>query len=240
MLKSLAQRLARVRIYRDQQLPWGLDFGADAARRAPEVPFRNVFDVGANVGQSALRFRQWFPNATIWSFEPFEGAFQELEDAVRGSNVRCFKLAMAEEPGMATAALAGLSVNNSLLNVPEDLDADAVETVELSTLDAFTAERGVDRIDFLKVDTEGYDLKVLEGAERLLRAAAVTFIQVEAGMNPHNAKHVPLKVLQTHLEARGYTLFALYEQTPEWSGEARLRFANATFVTETLATRPTG
>jgi hypothetical protein len=70
------------------------------------------------------------------------------------------------------------------------------------------------QIDFLKVDTEGYDLKVLEGAERLLRSGAVAFIQVEAGMNPHNVKHVPLEVLKMHLEGRGYTLFALSSRLP--------------------------
>jgi FkbM family methyltransferase len=235
MLKTLAESFAHVRIYRDEHLPWGLDFPADAARRAGDVQFRNVFDVGANVGQSALLFKRWFPSAKIWSFEPFEEAFRQLEDATRGLNVHCHKLAMGAEPGTATVPLAKLTVNNSLLNAGENLDTGAVETVELSTLDDFTEALRVDRIEFLKVDTEGYDLKVLEGAERLLRSAAVTFIQVEAGMSRHNVKHVPLEVLKTHLEERGYTLFALYEQTPEWSGEPRLRFANATFVTETLA-----
>jgi FkbM family methyltransferase len=236
MLKSLAERVAPVRIYRAEHLPWGMDFPADAAQRAPDVHFRNVFDVGANVGQSALRFKEWFPIATIWSFEPFEEAFRKLEAATRGLNVRCHKLAMGAEPGKAAVALARLSVNNSVLNAPENPNTDSVETVELSTLDDFTAAQGVDRIDFLKVDTEGYDLKVLEGAERLLRSGAVTFIQVEAGMNPHNVKHVPLEVLKMHLEERGYILFALYEQTPEWSGEPRLRFTNATFMAEAPAT----
>ena len=115
MLKTLAEGIAHVRIYRNEHLPWGLDFPADVAQRAPEVHFRNVFDVGANVGQSALRFKECFPSATISSYEPFEEAFRKLEGATRGLNVRCHKLAMGAEPGKAAVALASLTVNNSVL-----------------------------------------------------------------------------------------------------------------------------
>jgi FkbM family methyltransferase len=232
VLGRLAERLAGRKIYRARDLPWGFDFATDAGRRAAQVAFSTVFDVGANVGQSTLAFASLYPAATIWAFEPFDEAFRELQFATRHVNACCFKLALAAQPGTVNVELAAKSVNNSLLRTA---DSPAGETVQVATLDGFAAEHQISRIDFLKVDTEGFDLEVLKGAERLLCSAAITFVQVEAGMNRHNTKHVPFEQLKDHLEQRGYTLFGLYEQTPEWSGEARLRFANAIFL---LASAP--
>lgn len=231
MLGRLAERTGR-RVYRVRDLPWGLDFRRDSDRRAPQVSFATIFDVGANVGQSARRFASWFPQATVWAFEPFAEAFEQLQQATRELDTRCFKLALGSRPEALTVALSPLSVNNSLRNATVDPSG---ETVEVTTLDAFAATHEIAHIDLLKIDTEGWDLDVLRGADRLLLSSQIAFVQVEAGMNPHNPKHVPLAGLQEHLEARGYTIFGLYGQRPEWSGEARLRFVDAVFCSATVA-----
>jgi len=231
MLGRLAARTGR-RLYRVRDLPWGLDFRSDSARRAPQVSFRTIFDVGANVGQSTLRFTRWFPGATVWAFEPFAEAFAQLQEATAAVDARCHKLALGARMETVTVALSPLSVNNSLRNATDDPNG---EVVEVGTLDAFAADQEIGRIDLLKIDTEGWDLDVLRGADRLLRAGEIAFVQVEAGMNPYNSKHVPLAELQEHLESRGYTIFGLYGQTPEWSGEARLRFVDAVFCSAAVA-----
>jgi FkbM family methyltransferase len=231
MLGRLAERTGR-RVYRVRDLPWGMDFRRDSDRRAPQVSFETIFDVGANVGQSSLRFASWFPRATVWAFEPFAEAFEQLQQATRALETRCFKLALGSRPETLTVALSPLSVNNSLRNVTVD---PCGETVEVTTLDAFAATHEIPHIDLLKIDTEGWDLDVLQGADRLLLSSQIAFVQVEAGMNPHNPKHVPLARLEEHLEARGYTIFGLYGQTPEWTGEARLRFVDAVFCSATIA-----
>ena len=43
------------------------------------------------------------------------------------------------------------------------------QEVQIRTIDAFALEHKIDAIDFLKIDTEGYELNVLNGAERMLR-----------------------------------------------------------------------
>jgi FkbM family methyltransferase len=228
--------MAHVRVFREDFLPWGLDAFVDIGRRAPQVRPTTIFDVGANVGQSALRFAERFPEATIWSFEPFEAAYAELEQATRGTKVRCFRLAFGAEAFTATVPLAAKSDLNSLLSRATAAEVPR-ETVHVTTLDAFAVEHGVERIDFLKIDTEGFDLAVLQGAEQLLTSGAISLVQVEAGMTGKNLKHVPLEALRLHLEERGYDMFGLYEQTPEWSGEARLRFANVVFAAERISER---
>jgi FkbM family methyltransferase len=231
LAKTGLERVAHVRVFHEEFLPWGVDVFVDVSRRAPHVRLTTIFDVGANVGQSARRFAKLFPDATVWSFEPFSSAFTELEQVTRDARVRCFQLALGAEPSTATVALAQKSDLNSLLGSHATPDV-PTETIHVTTLDAFTVDHGIERIDFLKIDTEGFDLAVLQGAERLLTSGAISLVQVEAGMTSKNVKHVPLETLRVHLEERGYTTFGVYGQTPEWSGEARLRFADVVFAAE--------
>jgi FkbM family methyltransferase len=233
--RAFVERLLWALLYRVKPLPWGLDFRQDLARRAPDVRIGTVFDIGANVGQSALDFSRTFPHATIWSFEPFEEPFRELERVTAGKRVRCFKLAFGSEAGTVSIAPDRQSTDSSLLAGTQPASDDRREDLEVTTLDRFTEEHAIAHIDLLKVDTEGFDLEVLKGAERCLRSHAVSFVEVEAGMNPENRKHVPFELLKSFLEERGYVLFAVYEQVPEWTGEARLRFANPVFVAEDVA-----
>ena len=101
----------------------------------------------------------------------------------------------------------------------------------MESLDRFTRSQGIEHIDFLHVDTEGHDLEVLRGADRLLGSGGVDLIEVEAGMNPQNGTHVPIELLKRHLEERDYSLFALYEQVREvYERKPHLRRVNAVFV----------
>jgi FkbM family methyltransferase len=222
------------------RLPHGFDAGYDITERMPEV--HTIVDVGANVGQSTLTYARLWPAARIYSFEPFSDALAQLKaNTASHDRIVCVGCALGAAAGSARVALERGSVNNSLLNAigqeSEVRPGSAVEEIAIRTLDEFCQSERIDRIDLLKVDTEGTDLEVLQGAARLLGGQAISFVQVEAGMNPRNRKHVPLQVLQATLEPLGYSLFGLYDQIPEWSGEARLRFCNAMFVSERDAGR---
>ena len=90
----------------------------------------------------------------------------------------------------------------------------------------------INYIDILKIDTEGFDIEVLKGASTMLKANQISFIQVEAGMNPHNKLHIPLQQFVDYLTPYGYVLFGIYEQHLEWTGEKRLSFSNPVFISE--------
>jgi FkbM family methyltransferase len=216
----------------------GADLFADLQRRAPALPVNVVFDVGADVGTSALEFRRRFPAAVIYCFEPISATFGRLEQNLgRAAGFHPFPIAFGSAPGRARVVLQELSLNNSLQQtVAEPFPPDAAfEMVEIDTLDAFCARKRIGQIDLLKIDTEGWDLEVLRGGSGLLSERRVKLVQAEAGLNPHNRKHVPLRGIQEFLEAAGFVLFGLYDQTPEWTGEARLRFCNAVFILSELA-----
>jgi hypothetical protein len=62
----------------------------------------------------------------------------------------------------------------------EFFDKDVVAyDVAVSTIDDFVVERGIDRIAFLKVDTEGFDLAVLRGAQKAIAEYRIEVIQFE-------------------------------------------------------------
>ncbi|MCG2725664.1 MAG: FkbM family methyltransferase, partial [Elusimicrobia bacterium] len=62
-----------------------------------------------------------------------------------------------------------------------NLSMDKSENIEVKTIDAFCKEQKIEHIHFLKLDVEGHELKVLEGASGMLKLGAIDFIQFEFG-----------------------------------------------------------
>lgn len=193
-----------------------------------------VFDVGANVGQSADKFGIAFPDAHIHCFEPVSGTFLTLRRHLTGrTNVSCHRLALGSSDGPATLYLTGASdansVTNSLIRPPNPV---GTETVERRTIDSFASDNGIPRIDLLKIDAEGADLDVLVGARSMFSSQKVAFVLTEVGFHPGDARHVLFDDVRSYLLPLGFSVFGIYDQQPEWSGEQRLRFANVCFSNE--------
>lgn len=235
ILRSAAERLFNVRIYR--VTPRGMDTAADIRRAFPDFRVATVFDIGANVGQSADSFLADFCDAQIWSFEPSHSTFEQLKAWFQDtSRVSCFNYAMSDHAGTANMERTDESVMRRLM--ADDTGGDqpeTVESVELITLDAFCDEQGVDRIDYLKIDTEGHELQVLAGAGHMLDTDAIAILELELGMNIDNRRHTRFEDAKAILEAKGYRIFAITEQTAEFpTKQPHLRRVNAVFVSGTL------
>lgn len=235
ILRSAAERLFNVKIYR--MTPRGVDPAADIRSAFPRFTLATVFDIGANVGQSADSFLADFPEARIWSFEPSRSTFEQLQSRFRGQpRVSCFNYAMSDHAGTAIMERTDASdLRRLMAEGAEDLQPEAIESVALITLDAFCSEQGVDRIDYLKIDTEGHELQVLGGAVRMLDTDAIAVVELELGMNPDNARHTRFEDAKAVLEDKGYRVFAITEQTAEFpTKQPHLRRVNALFVSRTL------
>ncbi len=196
-----------------------------------------IFDVGANVGQSADTYAKNLPNAQIYCFEPVYETFKELQARFSGTeNVHCFQFAFGSEEKRVEIALQEYSIENSLLNHSNIAVSEPVvvktEIIQVTTIPDFCQKYDIKQIDFLKVDTEGYDLEVLKGAESLLEDHRITYVQVESGMNYNNKKHVPIQEFMQYLEPLGYVLFGIYDQMAWFQNKARLRFCNPVFISE--------
>lgn len=149
----------------------GVDPFADMRRVLPGT--RLIFDIGANVGQSARRFRQTFPLAEIHSFEPCQRSFAQLQCATASDQrIKVWNCALGALPGCQLLYDYGdQSDLNSLLPASTDFWAKASAQVEVQvrTIDGLRAEEQLPPIDVLKSDTQGYDLNVLRGAMQSLQ-----------------------------------------------------------------------
>ena len=228
-IKRLVKKAVK-RLREGKKICHGIDPYCDMKARYPEA-FSVVFDVGANDGRSAVQFVKEFKMANVYCFEPVRSTYEELESNF-GSHARVrpfnFAFGASETTAVVEFDKNGNSRCNTLkLDTSDNIDA---ESVTVATLDKFCQDQNVQRIDFLKIDTEGFDLEVLKGSQKYLEEQRISFLQVEASMNPLNTKHVKFEDLKSHLESYGYVLFGIYDQTLEWSGETRLRFTNPIFI----------
>jgi FkbM family methyltransferase len=224
--KALVESLFDVRIY--SAGPHGRDDCNDIQRTG--IPIRMILDVGAHIGESALKFNRAFPDATIHSFEPVAHTFELLRQSVSDHpNIHCHQLAMSDQAGTAAIYLTSYSSSSSL--VRPDFSA-GEEMVQMTTVDDFTTANALPRIDLLKVDAEGFDLNVLRGASKCLEEGQISFVLAEIGFSPERTAHALFDHVRDFLAARRFSVFGIYDQQLEWSGENRLCYANACFCHE--------
>ncbi|HXZ87759.1 MAG TPA: FkbM family methyltransferase [Candidatus Binataceae bacterium] len=234
-IKSLVEKVTGVRLFR--KLPRGIDVLDDIRNYLPGFEMKIIFDVGANTGQSAQSYLNKFPQASLYCFEPVQSTFEKLQESLpAGANVSTFQIALGANTGTGEMVLEGDPDMHFLRGTCREVTVDAatrLETVNIDTLDNFCATHNVGHIDYLKIDTEGADLDVLIGAQRMLAERRIDLVEVEAGMNPGNQRHVPFEKLKSFLESRNYYLFGIYEQVEEWrTNKPHLRRTNLVFISE--------
>jgi FkbM family methyltransferase len=210
-------------------LPHGCNPHVDISRRLTHTTVETIFDVGANRGQSAADFRRWYPRAIIHCFEPVTATFGILQKAVsHDAGVRTHQVGLGASAGTRMIAL---SSDDRMSHVGPAGTIGRTESIVVDTLDTFCVRERIGRIDYLKVDTEGADLAVLEGASQFLGSASAAIVEVEAGLNPESTYHASAQSLTDYLVRYGYRLFTVYEQVLEWpTADAYLRRANLVFV----------
>ena len=75
-------------------------------------------------------------------------------------------------------------------------------------------------------------MQVLRGSVKSLEAGKVAAIFAEASFDPFDSRHVPIDTIRDFLMPYGFKITGFYEQSPEWSGEPKLRFCNLLLVKE--------
>jgi FkbM family methyltransferase len=175
-----------VHAMRRRYVPFGLDYVADVAAlsRAWGLPLEVVFDVGANLGQTSDKLLAAFPSASVFAFEPHPDTFRTLTRTRSGHDrLNAFNVALSDADGSADFYEYGMSQINSLTNKARYAVRSGAEpkvtTVSCVRMDRFCAEHAIERVDLLKIDTEGHDLMVLQGATGLLTDGRVRFVYVE-------------------------------------------------------------
>ena len=145
---------------------------------------RTIFDVGAHTGNWAAAAIERFPHASIHCFEIVDETAATLERRFDG-NARLIvnREGLSDESGATNVrTYEGRSDIATLYSYPEQKEACVIRGAEVIRGDEYIVSRQIERIDFLKLDVEGAELKVLKGLERALAAGIVSIIQFEYGM----------------------------------------------------------
>lgn len=133
-----------------------------------------VIDVGANIGQFGESLRADGYKGKIVSFEPIKSAFQTLSSkAASDGNWETHHCALGAAPGTANLHVSELTVFSSILKLTDvaklhddRIAVEHTEEVPVRTLDQIAAELPGEM--FLKIDTQGYERQVIEGARQIM------------------------------------------------------------------------
>ena len=182
-----------------------------------DADIKRVFDVGANVGDWAMLASQQFPNAAIECFEVLPSTADDLEQAVQGfPQINVNRLGLSEEDGeVRLKTFKDFSVLTSLVEVEHDF-AEAGESVgRVVTGDNFCRERGIDHIDFLKIDVEAAEFMVMRGFSSMLSEQRIDVIQFEYGTGSIVTRFM-LRDYYALLTGFGYAVGKIYPKGVEF------------------------
>lgn len=235
-VKKIFQQLTGYWIHKIKSLPVGVDLFYDTTIRLNHGPLTTIFDVGANEGQTLEWMRHHQPAAKFYCFEPVHSAFQKLKkNAAQDHNCITENIAFGEAAGEKTIRLfETYSVLNSLKDELMSTEKNAKEEViKIDTIDAYCKAKSIKQIDLLKIDTEGYELKVLEGADNMIANHQITFIYCEVGFQRSNQRNTWFPDLLTYLDSKGYYFFGMYDLSSHDWKRGNL-FGNALFASKKL------
>tara|TARA_E500000178_G_scaffold66392_2_gene63635 strand:+ start:937 stop:1716 length:780 start_codon:yes stop_codon:yes gene_type:complete len=185
-----------------------------------------IFDIGANKGQSIERYKKMFENCYIHSFEPNIDEINNLENKYKDEK-RLFlnNLAIGEKEEITSFNINSISGHSSFLKVnpntnwlkmrskrigvdPKNYTIKKVKT-KLITLDKYAIDNQIDNIDILKIDTQGYEDKVLLGAKNLIEKNKIKIIQLELIFSQVYQKQLQIYDIEKILIPNKYKLFAI-------------------------------
>ena len=190
-----------------------------------------IFDVGAHHGHLSTRFRTLFPGSTVYAFEPFPDSFEHLRMNTSGDpSIKMFNFGFSNTEGPKQFSSNLSSVTNSLLETddrsavtwsPGYLETASRITVPFSTIDRFVEEMNIPAIDILKLDVQGAEYLVLEGAARSMAASRINLIYTEIIIQPTYKEQRELHEILRMFHEYGFMLYNLYNFSRTKDGTLR-------------------
>ncbi|MEO1516124.1 MAG: FkbM family methyltransferase [Bacteroidota bacterium] len=197
-----------------------------------------IFDVGAFRGESAMAYHHYFEgNCDVYSFEPFSESYEQLKaNTASHEHLRHFHLALGQHKGTAKLHVNNFAATNSFLpSAPEGIETWGKSTLEtkqllevpMETIDNLVEEHGIAQIDILKMDTQGTEHLVMEGARRSIEQGKIRLIYTELIVMPIYTGQMPLDEILRMYREHGFELYSLYQSTDQ---DGRLKFMDGIFI----------
>lgn len=192
---------------------------SDLKRRLKLIKYfeiNKIFDIGANVGNYAMVMRKLGFEGNIVSFEPLSETFKKLQkNAAKDNNWETINIALGDKDGESEINIAGNNDSSSILEMmpshsksaPESsyIGNERIKVNKLDTLFENLYRKGDNA--FVKIDTQGYELNVLQGAEKSL--SHIKGIQIEMSLVQLYDGGILYKEMIDLIEKKGFSLFSI-------------------------------
>jgi len=194
-----------------------MNFGAESSLSSRQLD-RDlvVVDVGCRWGfdDTFIRHLDMF---RLYGFEPDKDECMRLEQLYATNRVTLVSLGLADHKGISSFYLTKEPACNSIYEPNPELTesnpaldcarkVNEIE-IEVTTLDLWAEGSGIEYIDHIKIDTQGSELLVLRGAERLL--GKVRTLEIEVEFNPIYQGQPLFADVDSFLRQRGFVLWKL-------------------------------
>jgi len=195
-----------------------------------------IIDAGASHGRISRRLLKFFPEATIYAFEPnplYENTLNQLAE----DNSRFFPnfIALSDHKGYSDLRITESPGITSLYKPGKflkELDSHgsalrSTKKVEVVTLDEWLREKGEPAIQLIKLDIQGSELKALQGSEGELRSSVLA-IYTEILFNPLYDGGALYSEIDLYLRELEFVLYDIFK--PKYNSNGLLMWGNAIYI----------
>ena len=183
-----------------------------------------IFDVGANQGQSIVRFNGLFNSKEIHSFEPIDFEYSKMIDKFKDMKfVKINNYALGEKLEKKSFYINEYTGSSSFYDTQKNTNWCKLRSkqhninpinftkekriIDIETIDNYCRSNNVNNIDILKIDTQGYEDKVLQGASNLINNKSIKFIEFEIIFSDIYSKTLSIGLIE-NIIGKNYRLFA--------------------------------
>ena len=163
-----------------------------------------IFDIGSHKGKMAKIMSDLYQDALIYCFEPNKSMNSSLKKI--GNNIKVYNYAVGQKNEEKKIFISKIDLTNTLSNVNKKSTYLKIKNLILSktkekasykkirvvSLNNFCKSKKIKQIDFLKIDVEGYEHKVLLGAKNIIKN--VSFIMLEVQKNDMYSEYSKEKI----------------------------------------------
>ena len=204
--------------------------------------FDVIYDVGANIGAWSCEVQEIFPNSKFELFEPLVGKNEDLDSLSRFSELAKHQLhvvALSDENEEGKIKVLGnKGVGSSILILEADYRKETTwRNISIVKMDSYVEKNDLSLPDFIKLDTQAAELKVLKGAINCLEKCQ--FVLLETWLRRVYGPETPLfHETANFLYENNYCLYEILSTEEGRDPDGTLRWFDAVFINKAYSKKP--
>lgn len=202
--------------------------------------FNVFYDVGANIGIWSQEIQKIFPTARFEMFEPLANKVKDLDSSSLlsklGNKCHLHDIALSNENGKGKIKLLGdRGVGSSILILESDSRKNIEYiNIDIHKMDDYVKANGIPYPDFIKLDVQAAEMKVLMGGNECMHNAK--FILLESWARRGYGPETPLfHELANFLYEKNYVLFEILSIQEGRDDDGTLRWFDSVFINKTAS-----